>query len=223
MKKFNLLIHILSLFVIGCSTTYRVSDYPFRENVYADFNNSARNKELKITLNNDSTVTAYFGGKILNDSLFIITPVKINENEVKEIIYNNDSKSNKLFLNNGDTLTVKKTTMIPGAILFTDNNNSFESIPLNKVKKISYKDNWSGVPYPIIFGTVFGIPAGAFMGYIVTKINPPNTNGPFSGSLYSGQEDQNINTGIIIGSIAGLITGGIICFEGYTYIYQFNP
>ena len=61
------------------------------------------------------------------------------------------------------------------------------------------------------------------MGYIVTKINPPNTNGPFSGSLYSGQENQNINTGIIIGSIVGFITGGIICIDGYTYIYQFNP
>jgi hypothetical protein len=223
MKIFDLLILLLSLLIIGCSTTYRISDYPFRENFYSDFNNSAKDKELKITLNNDSTVTAYFGGKILNDSLFIITPVKINENEVKEIIYNNDSKSNKLFLNNGDTLTVKKTTMIPGSILFMDSNNSFESIPLNKVKKISYNDNWSGVPYPIIFGTIFGIPFGAIVGIIINKINPPNNTMPQSGSYVSSIEDDTINSGIIIGSIAGLITGGIICIEGYTYIYQFNP
>ncbi len=62
---------ILFLFFIGCSSTYTVTDMDSKEKLIKDFNDSAENKKLEITLTNDSALVVTEGGQIKNDSMLL--------------------------------------------------------------------------------------------------------------------------------------------------------
>jgi hypothetical protein len=64
MKIFYLYISVFSLFLIGCSSTYKVSDFSSRYKFYDNFNESANDKTLKVILRNDSSFTAESGAQI---------------------------------------------------------------------------------------------------------------------------------------------------------------
>ena len=69
-KTSYLFILNIFLFLVGCSTTYKVTNYSSEEEFYKDFNNSAYNREdLKITLSNDSSFVS-IGAIIRNDTIF---------------------------------------------------------------------------------------------------------------------------------------------------------
>ena len=53
-----ILIPIFMIFLIGCSSTYKISDFSSPEKFYKDFNKSADGKILKITLHDDSSFIA---------------------------------------------------------------------------------------------------------------------------------------------------------------------
>ena len=99
MKLFYLTTAVLSLFIIGCSHTYEVSKYLSKEELYKEFNESARDKdELRITFTNDSSIFVYNGATIKNDTIFLndISLSKYNSqisvSQIKQISYNNHFK-----------------------------------------------------------------------------------------------------------------------------------
>ena len=154
MKIFDLLILLLSLLVIGCSTTYRVSDFASRDKFYNDFNKFAKDKSVKVTLVNDSSFYINNGAAIVNDTLYylgkdILTGnKKIALSETKEINYtSNDYTPSSIELNNGQIFQAKQIKVNRDSIEFLSMNkvivlNSITSI--NKVKKISYKNHFLG-------------------------------------------------------------------------------
>ena len=84
---------LLSVFIlIGCSSTYTLRNYSSKEKFHKDFNTSADNKDLNITLLNDSLVQTTDGGILKHDTLFTSTgafPVNI----IKTVNYKNRLKS----------------------------------------------------------------------------------------------------------------------------------
>ena len=70
MKIFYLITAVFLLSLIGCSSTYKVSDFSSKDKFYEDFNNLARNKSVKVTLLNDSSFSINSGAAIQNDSLY---------------------------------------------------------------------------------------------------------------------------------------------------------
>ena len=98
MKIFYLSIPIIFLFIIGCSHTYEVSKYYSKSDLYNEFNGSAQNQELKVTLTNDSSFVVSNGARIKNDSMLFNNKMFLNYNsqlpiaEVKQASYNNHLK-----------------------------------------------------------------------------------------------------------------------------------
>ncbi len=216
MKIYYLLISLSSLLLIGCSSTYKVSDFPSRDKFYEDFNNSASDKSLKIILNNDSTITAENGAVISNDSLFITLPVLkqekvINKDDIEDIKVSIHDMTTTIVLKNDKSVTAGSIDILPDSSVAIYNfENTYKYLSLINVKEISYKNHWLGVP----IGFVSGIPVGLGAGYIIASIFKGNNQ-------YSGNNANNIFLYIffsspIIGGIWGWITG-------WTYIYEFAP
>src|ERR1035437_9263046 len=108
MNKYYTLCLLSALFFMGCST-YTIKDFPSKEKFYEDFNNSAKNKDVNITLINDSSFTIHDGVVLENDTLFSFA--KLEERYVRtyplslitEIRYlNNDISTALILLKNGE-------------------------------------------------------------------------------------------------------------------------
>ena len=105
MKIKYLVIVVYALFFIGCSSIYTVSDFSSKDKFYEDFNSFVKNKNVKVTLNNDSSFTTFKNTRISNDTLILIGQ---NENAANKYI----------LLRNVKTIYYKKNWpgIIPGVI-----------------------------------------------------------------------------------------------------------
>ena len=56
---------------MGCSTTYKVTNYHSKEAFYKDFNKSAADTKVKVTLTDDSILDVSAGAEIDGDSLHL--------------------------------------------------------------------------------------------------------------------------------------------------------
>ena len=104
-----ILLFIMPLIFIGCSSIYTVKDFSSKEKFYEDFNNSVKNKELEITLVNDSSFSVLEGSKIADDSLDLILNFQNKEHtlvadEIENIKYYGDSYSSPSAYNNKNIL-----------------------------------------------------------------------------------------------------------------------
>lgn len=161
MKKIYLTVFLFSLTLISCTSTYRISDFSSKQKFYEDFNESVKDKSLKIILTNDNIINSSHRAVIGNDSLIL-------------------------------------------------NNQNLESIPLNKIREISYSNKWLGIPLHFIAGSA----AGFIIGFFAAHITDNNT------------QEGDTRAGYVFfytwvtGTIAGIIWGWL---TGYEYVYQFNP
>jgi hypothetical protein len=71
MKIGYLLILVVFIFLAGCSSAYKVSDFDYKDLFYGEFNRGARDNTIKITLSNDSTYNWQYGGRIEDDTLVL--------------------------------------------------------------------------------------------------------------------------------------------------------
>lgn len=90
MKLLYLIIPIIFLLFIGCSSTYKITGKYSKEELYKDFNNAAQKKEMEITLNNDSSFCIQKGANISNNSLILNSK---QQNTIKYIPLNKLSKA----------------------------------------------------------------------------------------------------------------------------------
>jgi hypothetical protein len=217
MKIFYLSIPVLLLFLIGCSATYRVSNFSSKDKFYENFNKSANGKTLKLTLNNDSTFISR-NNVIKDDTLYSVkTEIdvinkKIALLEMKELKHSvNNFRAGTILLNDGKTIEANNITIENDTANFSLINTitSFNlSLPISRVKEISYMNHWASVP----FGAVPGAVCGFIAGIVAYRINPP-TNTWSGNSVY-----------FYSGPVLGLIVGGVWGWlNGWTYTYQFNP
>ncbi len=224
---YPLLFSLLSLFLVGCTSYYTARQYSSPKEFYEDFNDFAKNKNLKVTLRNDSTFITDEGTQVLNDSLILInkfqkTEIKVLQlKEIKSINDFYDADSNHLFkiiLRDGKELDEKEIKFLPDSsiqILITNTITSSYSIPLSKVKEVKYNRRWLGIPFGSLTGALLGTIAGA-VGIIPVYESHPN---------FSGGQTWDIETGgaMIVGFGTGTIIGGILGWLiGYDYIYVFN-
>ena len=71
MKLLYLSIPIIFLFLIGCSSTYKATYFTSKEDFHNYFNESVQDRELKITMTDDSSIVTDNGAKIINDSMIL--------------------------------------------------------------------------------------------------------------------------------------------------------
>lgn len=92
MKIYYGVLFLLALILMGCSSTYTIKGFSSKDKFYRDFNGSADDKDLNITLLNDSLIQTTDGGILKQDTLFTSSgafPVNI----IKTVNYKNRLKS----------------------------------------------------------------------------------------------------------------------------------
>jgi hypothetical protein len=135
-------------------------------------------------------------------------------NEVKSIDYlstNFTSPSAEIYLKNGNKFYGKNIEITSDSIVnFIDYSHNFiyYSLPLIKIKEISYKERWKNLSVGLLSGAGVGLIAGL----VVVSSYSDNKSHPDSYLTY------------IFSPIIGAVLGGTIGWiVGYTYVYQFNP
>jgi hypothetical protein len=223
MKIFYSLISVILFLIIGCTSTYKISSFSSKDKFYEDFNNFAKNKNVKVILTNDSSFSVSNGAEIWNDTLYSLgEEIKTGNkqlalSDLKEIKYNSIYyNSASVFLKNGEEYSAKQLKMGKDSIEFTFANEiiTFNGItPINKIQKISYNKRWIGLFPGFIMGTMLGIVAG-----VCTIPSSSSKLGPGQGG--GGPDYDSVAWGALSGMIVGSALGWIV---GFDYIYQFNP
>ena len=205
---------------MGCSSTYRVIDYPSKEKFQEDINSSIKNRNFDV-VTDDSSFTCLEGSKINNDSLYAITRIQeeketIPLRDIREIKYfgkAHEVPSAYIWLKNGEEIKKDDVRIIPDSMIqFTNLKISDAYIPIYKIKEINYKTRWTGVP----IGFLCGVLAGGLIGSIGWIINVKSGgNEPLQfDALFS------IIKGALLGAIIGPIVGYIV---GWDNAFQFKP
>ena len=223
MKIFDLLILLLSLLIIGCSSTYRVSDFTSRDKFYNDFNKFVRDKSVKVTLVNDSSFYVENGAQIKNDTIYsfgqeIITRnKKIPSSDTVEINYTDSiPNSAEIILKDGEKYQANQIEFNGDSIYFCyqDRISTTNKISSSdKVKSIGYKNHWITLPLGFFAGAL----VGAGVGGIISVYDAQHVSGedakdfPYLVPLFGG---------IVVGALCGSVVEWII---GWNYIYLFNP
>ncbi|MCK9210498.1 MAG: hypothetical protein M0P61_06660 [Ignavibacteriaceae bacterium] len=212
----------------GCSSTYRVNDFPTKEKFYDEFNNSFKAKEVNVTLTNDSSFSIYNGAWVENDTLFSLVNLEGKRSrslaleDVADIKYSGtDITYTLILLQNGDELKTENFRRIADSIYFEETIEYSKSpiTPISCLKKVSYKNRW--------IGTLTGVPAGfvacGALGYTFGKTTADNTDpGIMTDQYHKTQSEQRMEN-FVSGAFVGLIVGGIGgYFFGYPITYEFN-
>ena len=212
---------------MGCSSTYKVTDYPSKEKFYEDINSSIENRNFNVVAD-DSSFTGFRGSEIKNDSLYAVTRIQgkketISSEDIKEIKYFGkayEEPSADIWLKNGEELRAENLINLSGSKLqFTNIKINSGYIPIDKVKEISYKAKWKGTLIGIPRGFACGIVIGGILGAngIIAHTDTGGMHPTFDGwsSMIGGAF-----WGAIIGTVVGPIVGYI---TGWNNIFQFKP
>jgi|ERR1035438_4002930 hypothetical protein len=220
MKKYYSALFLLALILMGCSSTYTIKNFSSKEKFYQDFNNSVKERDIKVVLSNDSSFTLMHGAVLENDTLFAFGQynekkyMSLALSDLEKINYTgNDYKSATVLRNNGEELNCENIIINHDSIYFdrTKTVLTEENIAsVNKIKTISYKNRLIRMPLGLLAGAPLGLLSGIILGHAFhttdEKGNPDVTNITMAMTC--------------VGALAGIIVSYII---GYDYIYQFNP
>jgi len=213
------IVAFFSLTFVSCSSIYTVKDFSSKAKLCQDFNNSVKDKSIKVKFINDSSLTINNGAVIENDTLYSIgyrldkRYERIALSEIKKINYTgSDYKSANLLLKNNDQINAGDINIANDTMEYSVTKKILmrtEVAPLDKIKEASYKNHRLGIPGWFLAGTGLGIIVGAII--FVSRNN---------GSPDNAYMTLNSFLTIPFGSFVGIIWGWI---DGYNYTYQFNP
>lgn len=225
MKLFYFSVPIIFLFFIGCSTTYKVTDYPSKKNFLEDVNGAMKNRDVNV-VTIDSSFISSAGSEITDNSLQMVSKIKeekISLKDVKDIKYFGkayEEPSAYVWLESGKELRAENIQQLPNSMIQLRNisiNSGY--IPIDKVKEISYKTRWQS--------TLLGAPAGFAGGAVLCGIlgGTGITFRTESGGNHPTFDPANSAiVGAIYGALIGTITGAIVGYiTGWDHIFRFNP
>ena len=215
MNKYYILFILFSLIITGCGSIYTANRFSSTKEFYADFNKSAANKSVTVTLISDSVITNDDGAMVINNTL--ILPGHIREykdlplNKVVSIKYDQSSYNPQykasIQLKNGEVYNGLNVRITPGSFVeFTMLKDI--RIPMNKIRKISYKNRW--------LGSLIGVPSGAVAGAGLGLFAASGTPG------FSSKNNEKAGY-VAIYTWFGCLVAGIVlgAFIGYSYTYIF--
>ena len=218
-NSIRLLIFFFIFILESCSSIYTVKDFPSKEKLYQDFNNSVKDKNINVKFINDSSLTINNGAVIKNDTLYSIgyrldkNYRKVALSEIKKINYTGiDYKSANLQLKNDEQINAGDINIANDTMEYSVTKKILtqsEVAPLDKLKEASYKNRWLGIPPRFLIGTATGIVLGLI---IASAIDVGGQGGQSRASYFFVYS-------LFIGPVVGIIWGWI---DGYNYIYQFN-
>lgn len=236
MKNIYLFEASILFFLTGCSSTYKVTDFPSKEKFYEAFNYTFKEKEVKITLTNDSILTTSDGVEIENDTLF--SYMKMEEmsderfalSEIEEIVYlGKSSLTAKILLKNGvefkaNDIKVNHDSL--QCVSFKSRLRRVDLVPIENVRTTSYKNRWKAFNQGGIAGAMTGGVIGLF-GYQDDSESHSEPNG-VSDTDRKPPSYETCLFGPVVrfikGSLIGYAAGGFVgLLLGYTINYQFNP
>ncbi len=213
---FKIIIILILICFIGCSSTYTIKDFSNKERFYSAFNDFAKDKISKVYLTNQNSLKALEGTKIINDSLFVVVSFQkvgmvMPLNEVKGIEYfgyssYNIDQSGYIVLKSGEKLKSINIEIQKDSVHFINLVDIVQHEPINNIIKINFSRTGKG----IILGVLIGAPLGFLFGGMVYNATESNTTSSAYGTYF-----------FFGGPIVGGLIGGIIGWLYSDCIYEF--
>jgi hypothetical protein len=220
MLKGFLISIIMSFLMIGCYSTYKMSEYASKKEFYEEVNRQVKYKPVQVVLKDKSEITAPGGAVISGDSISLAVQVEnqeqeININEIDSIGFFGESSLSpfvNIKLKNGRVLFGKNfQTLSDSSCTFTKLKIKYKNFSLRNVKYVMYKDNWRGVPLRMIIGAGMGFVSSVII--IRTFFYEKETG--LSNEAQSRLITIPIASGALLGGVGGY-------FLGYNYFYEFD-
>lgn len=225
MKNIYLFGILFILFFTGCSSTYKVTNFPSKDKFYEDFNETFKEREAKVTLVNDSSFYVDKGVVVKNSLVVCYStvedkrPQKFILSDLSSVTFGGkENKSAKIILKSGVEFSGENVSTVRDSINFTEVRRllKIDSFPIDKVRTASYVSNWKGV-FP---GMKLGFATASLLGYFVGK----NITQQKGGNSTPNERESQEFTGFFLGGTLGLLTGAIVGYiVGYDISYQFTP
>lgn len=216
--KQMIFISCIFITITGCTTTYKLSESRSPEKFYEKCKSAVENRNVNVTLDNDSSVFTCDENEIVKDTFYTVKETKtsryykISTAQIKDMDYlSNDYKTANITLKDGEKLKAENLSITNDTTKFWGIKTSVMKTmisPLYDVKSIEYKNHWKGVIPGILGGALLGGVLGA-TGWIFH---------PMDGGMVE-QFDQGTATfggafsGLIIGAVVGYIIGFNINYE----------
>jgi hypothetical protein len=125
MKNIYSLLILSTLLFIGCFSTYTIKNFSSKDKFYQDFNNSVKERDIKVVLSNDSSFTLMHGAVLENDTLFAFEEynekkyMSLALSDLEKINYtSNDYKSANVLRKNGEELYCENIIINHDSIYF---------------------------------------------------------------------------------------------------------
>lgn len=218
MKFSYLIIPFVTLILVGCSETYKVTDFNSKNDFNEYVNKHIKDREVNVTLKNDSTFTTNENGAQVNQNFLTLKLYKSKDttlllDEIQNINYNTNfgNPSVHLKLKNGNTINAENIRRSANSLEFNTKFPYSYNISINKVNEINYKTHLSG----IIAGFLTGTLTGGLIGATGLVFKPRNGgNPPLQVDTF-----QAAIAGALVGAIIGPIVG---YFIGHSYNFEFR-
>ena len=208
---------LIMINLTGCYPVNSIENYTSKTEFYNEANSAFEGKEVKVTLlRSDSTF--YIKQTVLHNDSISFWPsqeYKIQDfkrSDIKKVEYENKDYDNlcaRIELSNGEIFNLEKVTMTKDSllncrVLITKK----ETIPIQAVKNICYKNYWS-IPVGFGIGTAAGFVVG---GLLLSSVKEKSKNeSPSSLGITSFMEGEAAYGGsVYLGAIVGIITGWIV-------------
>ncbi len=221
MKKIYFAGAFVLIFFTGCSSTYKVTDFPTKEKFYEEINTTLNQRPTKVTLRNDSVLAAQAGLVLKNDQLTCYSKVidkrnrKIPLQDLASVNFNGQEKESAFIKKkNGEEFVAEDVSTVMDSLQFTEVRNltKITVFPIDSVKSVSYTSLWKAMSV----GGMIGWPSFGILGYYWGK-SITQLDGGNSGDR-SSQEFSGFVMGIFAGSFLGAISG---FFWEYLVVYEF--
>jgi len=153
MKKTIFISSLILLLFIGCSSTYKISDFPSKEKYFEDFNVFANDKILNACFSNNNSCIQIERAKLLNDTLYFFSTIDnavvkmLPLNEIKEISYKNHWTGLPIHLVIGTAAGI----MVGGTSAFV-----YDKMDKNDKNATDYDIFWGVTAIGLITGGIIG-------------------------------------------------------------------
>jgi len=207
----------VSIFLGGCATTYRMSDFSDKEKYYEDINNNLKKRETFILFRNDSLLTAHTGVEITNDTLFSTSRSTTKNlqhlplSDFADLTFaENNAASALITLKNGKTIAGIEIHVVKDSITFFEIQNVLtrkKIAEVANVKQISFHDKMKRVGQ----WSVGGMLLGGVIGLASVK--------SYSTAHWESQEIMKFPFGATLGFLIGGLFGYLVD-NNFTYLIK---
>jgi hypothetical protein len=217
-----IILFLAALLFAGCSSSYRLKNYPDRDTFYKRLNDKAGDRSVKVYTAEGGAIEVSNGVEAVNDTIYLHDErMKREEKTIPlKLVSSIDYKKNKadlpagfIMLEGGEKINAENIITLPDSVKFISLTNHVEKIPFlqSDLEKVSYNNRLAAAPLGALLGALVGAGVGALI-----------THPYYSGYGLFAHSQKTYSNSTTVGAIVGALIGSMIAITiGHNYNFYF--